>query len=151
MRYRASARSLSYRWSGFARIGERMTGRGRGNELDAFNVDAAKSRLLHMQLASHADASMAVSHHALDTAKSLHRETNRHRRELSVEYTSSVVNRWLGSMLSTTTDTSGSSSSEESSDASAQRLDAMGNRPRFGDDRFALLSELRLADRSAIK
>jgi hypothetical protein len=64
-----------------------------------------------MQLASHADASMAVSHHALDTAKSLHRETNRHRRELSVEYTSSVVNRWLGSMLSTTTDTSGSSSS----------------------------------------
>jgi hypothetical protein len=111
MRYRASARSLSYRWSGFARIGERMTGRGRGNELDAFNVDAAKSRHVPMQLASHAVASMAVSDHALDTAKGLHRETNRHRRELSVDYTSSVVNRWLGSMLSTTTDTSGSSSS----------------------------------------
>ena len=74
-------------WSSFARLGQRMTGRGHGNDADAFNVDAAKSRHVHVQLASHADAGMAVSDHALDTAKGLHQEADRHRRELGVEFT----------------------------------------------------------------
>jgi hypothetical protein len=70
------------RWSSFARLGERVTGRGHRNELDAFDIKAAKSRYVHVQLASHTDASMAVSDRALDTAEGLHQETNRHRREL---------------------------------------------------------------------
>ena len=56
-------------WSSFARLGQRMTGRGHGNDPDAFNVDAAKSRHVRVQQVSHADASMAVSDHALDAAK----------------------------------------------------------------------------------
>ena len=75
------------RWSSLARLGQRMTGRGHGNDQNAFDVDAAKSRHVHVQLASHADASMAVADHALDAAKGLHQEANRHRRELGVEFT----------------------------------------------------------------
>ncbi len=75
------------RWSSFARLGQRMTGRGHGNDLDAFNIDAAKTRHVHVQQASNADGSMAVSDHAFDAAKGLHQEANRHRRELGMEFT----------------------------------------------------------------
>src|ERR1700738_1055886 len=75
------------RWSSFTRLGEWMTGRGHRNELDAFNLKAAKSRHVHVQFASHADASMPTSDHALDTAKGLRQETNRHRWEPRAEFT----------------------------------------------------------------
>jgi hypothetical protein len=54
---------------------------------DAFDIDAVNSSHVHVQLASHANASMAVSDHALDAAKSLHKEANRYRRELTVKFT----------------------------------------------------------------
>jgi hypothetical protein len=75
------------RLSSFARLGQRMTGRSHGNDLDTCNVDAAKSRPVHVQLTSHADGSKAASDNALDAAKGLHQEANRHRRELGVEFT----------------------------------------------------------------
>src|ERR1700676_5170369 len=37
------------RWTSFVRLGHRMTGRGRGNDLDAFNVDDTKSRQVRVQ------------------------------------------------------------------------------------------------------
>ena len=58
-----------------------------GNDPDTGDVDAAKSRHVYVQQASHADASKAASDHALDTAKGLHQEANRHRRKLRVKIT----------------------------------------------------------------
>jgi len=63
-----------------------MIGRGHGYDVDALDVDAAKSRHVHVQLAAHPDAGMAVPDRALDTARSP-RKTNRHRRKLRVEIT----------------------------------------------------------------
>lgn len=82
------------RWSSFARLGQRITGRSHGNELDAFNVHAAKSRRVHVQLTSHADASMAVSDHTRiywtakglrDTLRCEKQSTNHTNRQQDVE------------------------------------------------------------------
>jgi len=64
-----------------------MIGRGHGYDVDAPDVDAAKSHHIHVQLAAHADAGMAAPDRALDAARGLHEKTNRHRRELRVEIT----------------------------------------------------------------
>ncbi len=133
------------------RQGQRMTGRRYRNDPDAFNVDAAKSGHVHVQLVSDADAGMAVSDRALDAAKGLHQKPNRHRRELGVEFTKQpyqpivrqhAVDRERHFRLKLI---------EESTNARAQRFDAMGNRPSFGHDRFALSREFWLAGRSAIE
>ena len=65
------------RWRGLPRLDQRMIGRGHGYDVDAPNVDAAKSHHIHVQLAAHADAGMAAPDRALDAARGLHEKTNR--------------------------------------------------------------------------
>ena len=43
------------RWRSLARLDRRMIGRGQGYDVDALDVDAAKSRHVHVQPAAHAD------------------------------------------------------------------------------------------------
>lgn len=74
------------RWRRFARLGERMTWGSHWDELDTFYVDAAKSCHIHVQLASHADACVAVSERVLDAAEGLHQKSDRHGWELGFEF-----------------------------------------------------------------
>jgi hypothetical protein len=55
------------RWSSFARLSQRMTGRSHRNNADTSDVDAAKSRHVQVQQAPDVDAGVAASDHTLDT------------------------------------------------------------------------------------
>jgi hypothetical protein len=58
--------------------------------VDALDVDGAKSRHVHVQLAAHAGAGTAAPDRALDTAKGLHEKTNRHRRNCAWKSRSTI-------------------------------------------------------------
>jgi hypothetical protein len=75
------------RWRSLPRLDRRMIGRGQGYDVDALDVDAAKSRHVHVQPAAHADADMAAPDRALDAARGFHEKPNRHRRKLRAETT----------------------------------------------------------------
>jgi hypothetical protein len=64
-----------------------MTGRSNRDDLNASNFKSSKTRGVHMKPASDANRSSAAADHALDAAKCLDQEPNRHGREFGVEIT----------------------------------------------------------------
>ena len=114
--------------SGFVRLGQRMTVRGHGNDQDAFDVDAAKSRHVHVQQVSHADAGMAVLDHALTPPESAPRGERAqsgigreiHEAGSSADRSAACCRPQVTPHLEFI---------EETSDARTQCLHAVGNRP----------------------